>query len=80
MYAISSWVNSDIRNSKSSKELNNNICYLRTEHFLAAMEKREDEGGSRILLDYSTGGATVKMRPVRFQRLGASISTELSCT
>ena len=49
MYAISSYVNLDISNGKISQELNNNICYMRTEHFLASTEKQRDEGGSRIL-------------------------------
>ena len=79
MYAISSRVNSDINNAKGSQELNNNICYLRTENFFAAMEKQRDEGGSRIPLDGNTGGAAVKLRPLRFRRVGASISNELNC-
>jgi hypothetical protein len=75
MYAISSCVHSDIRNSKSSQELNNNICYLRTEHFLSTMEKQRDEGDSRIVLGDNTGGAAVKLRPVRFRYVGTSVLT-----
>ena len=75
MYAISSCVHSDIRNSKSSQELNNNICYLRTEYFLAAMEKQRDEGNSRIVVGDNTGCAAVKLRPVRFRGVGASVLT-----
>jgi hypothetical protein len=77
-HATSSCVNSEIRNSKSNQELNNKICYLRTEHFLAAMEKQEDEGGGRILLDDNTSSKAVKLRPVIFRRVGASISSELN--
>ena len=79
-YGISSCVNSDIRSTKSSKEVNSNISYMRTEYFLAAMEKQRDEGEGRILLGDNTGGAAVQLRQVRFRLVGTSLSTEHTCT
>jgi hypothetical protein len=76
-YAISSCVNSDLRNTKSRTERNNNISYLCTEYFLEAIKKQWDVGSGRILLGDNTVGAIVKLRLVRFRRVEASISTEL---
>jgi hypothetical protein len=51
----------------------------RAEIFLAGIKEQLDEGDGRILLGDNTGGGTVMLRPITFQRVEVWAPTRLSC-
>jgi hypothetical protein len=48
------------------------------EIFIVRMKVQRVEGGGRILLGDNTGGGTVMLQPIKFQKVGVRISNSVS--
>ena len=61
--------------------MQNEIAFFKkcAESFLVGINEQLDEGDRRILLGDYTGGGTVMLQPITFQRVGVWAPAGLSC-